>query len=83
MPLDDSGRDDDFIDDCITITVDTEANLNRACNTMPLAIHFMCHAVTPDEPILRDDPLSLSKLAEEGRLSEVLTVLSWQFNLRT
>ena len=57
MPLDDSGRADDFIDDGIMITVDTGPNLNRACNSMPLVIHFMCRAVAPDEPILCDDPL--------------------------
>jgi hypothetical protein len=48
-----------------------------------LAIYTICRPLDPNEPILREDRLSLSKLTEEGSLAEVLVVLGWQLNTRT
>jgi hypothetical protein len=39
--------------------------------------------VDHNEPISREDCLSLSKLAEEGHLVEKFTILSWNINTRT
>jgi hypothetical protein len=82
IPLDKWGRVDVFIDDGITIVPDIGDNWKRGSNAMPLAIHTMCRALSTDEPIRRDDPLSLSKFSAEGSMAEVLTILGWQINLR-
>jgi hypothetical protein len=47
---------------------------------MPLAIQLLCHPLAANDPILRGDSLSLSKLGEEGTMSEVLMILGWLFN---
>jgi hypothetical protein len=49
---------------------------------MLLAIHVLCRLLAPNEPISRYDCLSLGKLAEEGTLSERLTILRWDTNTR-
>ncbi len=50
---------------------------------MALAIHTICRPISGDEPVHREDCLSLSKLAEEGTLSESATVLGWKVNTRS
>ncbi len=77
--LDDWGTADDFIDDGIVIVPDINDNRNRATQALLLAIHVLCR---PLAPIPREDCLSLGKLADEGTLSECLTILGWQFNMR-
>jgi len=47
-----------------------------------LAIHTLCRPLDPNEPISREDCLSLGKLAEEGKLSENFTILGWDINTR-
>ena len=49
---------------------------------MALAIHTICRPLAPNEHITREDCLSLSKLAEEGTLSETAIVLGWHINTR-
>jgi hypothetical protein len=49
---------------------------------MLIAIHVICHPLDPNEPIIREDCLSLSKLAEEGTLSEKPIILGWRVNTR-
>ncbi len=83
IPMDDWGRTDIFIDDGITIVPDINNNWGRGRNAMPLAIHLLSRGLSTDEPLSRDDPLSLSKFTSEGSMSEVLTVLGWQLNLRS
>ncbi len=82
IPLDTWGRVDDFIDGEIAIVPDLQNNRNRAIQAMLLAIHVICRPLAPNEPILRDDCLSLGKLAEEGTLSECLMILGWNINTR-
>ncbi len=66
-PLD-AGKIDVFIDHGIAITPDLNDNRNREIQAMLLAIHTICHPLDPNEPIKRDDCLSLGKLEEEGQL---------------
>ena len=82
IPLDTWGKIDQFIDDGIVIVPDINQNRNRAVQAMLLAIHVLCRPLAADEPILREDCLSLKKLEEEGTLSECLTILGWQINTR-
>jgi hypothetical protein len=77
------GKVDIYIDDGITIVPDLGVSQLRGTNAIDLAIHTMFRHIAPDEPIKRDDCLSLSKLALEGSLAESATILGWSVNSRT
>jgi hypothetical protein len=58
---------DNYIDDLIGVGVDTGPDsVQRLAAAGSLAIHVLTRPVHPDEPIPRDDPNSLKKLAAEG-----------------
>ena len=61
---------DGFIDDIITITVDDDYWIDRAKFAALLVIHTLFQPLQPLEPLKRDDPLSLRKLAGEGEIPE-------------
>ena len=79
---DDFGKVDIFIDDRMVVIPDLNANRNRAVQALLLSIHTLCRPLDPNEPIQRDDCLSLSKLVEEGQLSERFVLLGWQIDTR-
>ncbi len=83
IPDDDMGRIDDFIDDGIAIVPDLNNNRHRGVAALLLAIHTLCRPLDPNEPIFREDCLSLEKLAEEGIMSEKLIILGWEINTRS
>ena len=82
IPVDCHGSVDDFVDDGVVVVPDIGDNRARGAGALPLAIHTLCRPLAPDEPIPRDDPLSLSKLIEEGTLAEQFVLLGWRVNLR-
>ena len=59
-----------FIYDISTITVDDEHWIDRAKSAALLVIHTLFRPLQPSEPLKRDDPLSLRKLAGVGQLDE-------------
>ena len=77
-----NGCVDDFVDDGVVVVPDIGDNRLRGAGVLPLAIHLLCRPLADDEPVKRDDPLSLSKLAEEGTLAEQFVLLGWKINLR-
>ncbi len=77
------GKIEMYIDDRIPVIPDIGDNRIRGTNTMALAVYTFCRPFSPNEPIPRDDCLSLSKLAEIGTLSEVASVLGWKINTRS
>jgi hypothetical protein len=79
---DDCGKVDILIDDGMVIVPDLNNNRDRAVQALLLAIHTLCRPLDPNEKILREDCLSLSKLDEEGRLKECFTILGWGINTR-
>jgi len=83
IPPDDMGKIDIFIDDGLAITIDKNDNKFRAVQSLLLAMHILCRPVDHNDPIPREDCLSLSKLAEEGQLAEKFTILGWNINTRT
>jgi hypothetical protein len=82
LPPDDFGKVDIFIDDSLAITIDLGHNRYRAIQSMLLAIHVLCQPMDPNEHVMREDCLSLSKLAEESQMSKKFTVLGWDINTR-
>jgi len=67
----------------LAITIDKNDNKFRAVQSLLLAMHILCRPVDHNDPIPREDCLSLSKLAEEGQLAEKFTILGWNINTRT
>ena len=61
---------DSFIDDITTITVDDDHWIDRAKSAALLVIHTLFRPLQPSEPLKRDNPLSLRKIAREGQLAE-------------
>ena len=71
---------DGFIDNIITITVNDKHCIDCSKSAALLVIHTLFRPLKPSEPLKRDDPLSLRKLAGEGQLAEHKTCLWWDIN---
>ena len=71
---------DGIIDDIINITVDVDHWIDRAKSAALLVIHKIFQPLQPSEPLKRDDPLSLRKLAGEGQIAQQKTCLGWDIN---
>ena len=74
---------DGFIDDIITITVHDDHWIDRAKSAALLVIHTLFRPLQPSEPLKRDDPLSLRKLAGEMQLAEKKTCLGWDISTQS
>jgi hypothetical protein len=79
IPLSSTLRVDGFIDNLISVFLDTEQNRERVPHTVPLAMFVMnCpHVGDRTEPIKRCNILSLPKLFMEGTPDECQVVLGW------
>ena len=71
---------DVFINDFITITIDEKHWIYLAKSAALLVIRTLLQPLQPSEPLKRDNPLSLRKLAGEGQLAEHKTCLGWDIN---
>ena len=71
---------DGFIDDIITITVDDGHWIDRAKSAALLVIYTLFRPLKPSQPLKRDNPISLRKLAGEGQLAEQKKCLVWDLN---
>jgi hypothetical protein len=83
IPPNDKGKVDIYIDDSIGIVPDIDEAPKRLVRAIPLAIRTMARPISVQDIIPRKDIISLKKLHEEGRLSEVKTVLGWVINTRS
>ena len=68
---------DGYIDDIICVSLATDDFVARCQAVAPLAAHTIFRLISDREPIERDDPLSLRKLAGKDRPSETKTILGW------
>jgi len=66
----------------MVIVPDLHNNRNKAVQSLLLAVHTLCRPLDPNEPIKREDCLSLGKLEEEGQLSERFAILGWLIDTR-
>ena len=73
---------DGFIDDLISIILDELDLPERGRNAVALALHTFFRPTNADDPVPRDDILSLRKLLAEGGLEETKMVLGWFIDTR-
>ena len=66
---------DGFIDEIITVAVDDKHWIDCAKIAAQLVIHTLFQPLQSSEPLKRDDPLSLRKLAGEGQLAKHRTCI--------
>ena len=74
MPTNGTGRADVFINDIITVGY-ANKRWKRLCGAALLALHMFRRPAHNNEPVPRDDLLSLNKLIAEGSSLEVKTAL--------
>ena len=65
----------ELIDEIITITIDNPHWVERAKNTALLIIYTIFRPRKSEKPLKQHDPLSLRKIAGEGKLAERKTCL--------
>lgn len=82
FPRDEIGKTDIFLDDYAPIALDIGDNVDRVACAVPLAIHTVGRQLSDNEPLPRDDLISISKLAAEGRMEETKMLLGWQIDTR-
>ena len=83
VPIDTPSKADVYIDDIITVSLASPMNDARASAAVPLSIHILGRPMSTNEPIQRDELMSIIKLQAEGQLEEYKTVLGWEINTRT
>lgn len=81
-PLATHAWNDVYIDDDVTVNLDTPENTPRARAGVLLAMHVIGRLNSQEEPIKRLELPSMSKLAAEGALEEEKVVLGWLLNTR-
>jgi hypothetical protein len=79
-----ASRKDCFIDDIISVFLESEENLRREPHAVPLAVHALSRPHRGDnvEPVPRRPLLAPDKLAAEGTPREVQIVLGWTIDTR-
>jgi hypothetical protein len=80
VPFNDDGLADCYLDDIPPVCVDIGDNADRCAAALPLALHILGRPLALDEPIARDDLLSVKKTLGEGQMAEQRVVLGWQYN---
>jgi len=61
---------DGYIDDCLTVALDQDDEVQRSQEALPLIVHTIFRPLDPDEPVKRNDNISDEKLKGEGQPSE-------------
>ena len=74
---------DGYIDDLMSIALDTIDATSRARHAIALSIHTIFRPININDPLPRNDVLSERKLLAESRLEEIKTVLGWVINTRS
>ena len=82
-PLSMFAKNDIYIDDNVTVALDTACCRYRARAGVLLAIHTAGRTPQEIEPLTRTHLASIAKLTAEGRLEELKTTLGWDINTRS
>jgi len=70
IPVNDRGSVEVYLDDLPPVCVDIGDNAERCAAVVPLALHIFGRPMALDEPIPRDELLSVTKALGEGRMSK-------------
>jgi len=68
---------DGYIDDFLSVGLDKNDNLAKSQQAPTIAVHAIFRPVANNEPIPRDEPISIKKLKGEGVPSEQKVMLGW------
>jgi hypothetical protein len=83
VPVGSTARTDGFIDDLITVTLDTERNNTWGSHSVPLAMHVTSRPHSgSEEPITRRGILSDAKIIAKGTPAEFQIILGWLLDTR-
>lgn len=83
LPVNDKGLVEVYLDDIPPVCVDIGDNVDRCNAAVPLAVHLLGRAKHHDEPIPRDEILSIKKILGEGQMAETKVFLGWELNTRS
>ena len=73
---------DGYVDDLMALLLDSGDLPERGRQVVALAIHIFFRPVNENDPLPREDVLSLRKLLGEGKLEEVKVILGWMIDSR-
>ena len=73
---------DGYVDDLMALLLDSGNLSERGRQVVALAIHIFFRPVNENDPLPREDVLSLRKLLGEGKLEEVKVILGWMVDSR-
>jgi len=68
---------DGYIDDCLSVAVDSGDMIRRSQEAPPLIVHSIFRPLDQSDPLPRDDNISIKKLRGEGTPSEQKVMLGW------
>ena len=82
VPPQKCGKIDSYVDDLITVALNMDQIAIKAANAVPLALEILGRPVSHQEPVPRDELLSIIKLHAEGAMQEIQVVTGWEINTR-
>ncbi len=82
IPVNDAGLCDVYLDDIPPVCLDEGDNAERCAAAVPLALHLVGRSLDPEEPIPRDDLVSVTKTLGEGAMAEDKTITGWMLRTR-
>jgi hypothetical protein len=80
LPADDKPKADMFIDDGFAAFLERDVDAGRAI--LPFVLHLLGRPVADDEPLPRDDVLSVKKFLAEATPAERKIILGWVIDSR-
>jgi hypothetical protein len=65
------------------VAIDIADNAFRVSAAVPLAVHAIGRQISPNEPLPRDDLISVTKMLAEAAMAETKMALGWLVNTRS
>ena len=73
---------DGYIDDAITVVVERENWVKKTVNVALLVVHALFRPVDENDPVSREEMVSMRKLAGEETPDKTKIILGWKVNTR-
>jgi len=74
---------DGYIDDCLTVVLDIGDDIRRSQEAPPLIMHLIFRPLDTNDPLPRDDNISIKKQKGEGQPRESKVTFGWQISTVT